>query len=80
MESGWPAAATGTILLTPNERRVAQDRPDCCWLYVVADCARTPVLNEPTADPARFPWREVTKVQHYWLNADSMTGPMTRGE
>ena len=28
------AAATGTILLTPNERRVAEDRPDCYWLYV----------------------------------------------
>ena len=28
------AATTGTILLTPNERRVAEDRPDCYWLYV----------------------------------------------
>ena len=26
------AAAAGTILLTPNERRVAEDRPDCYWL------------------------------------------------
>jgi len=28
-------AETGTILLTPNERRVAEDRRDCYWLYVV---------------------------------------------
>ena len=25
------AAASGSILLTPNERRVAEDRPDCYW-------------------------------------------------
>ena len=49
------AAATGTILLTPNERRVAEDRPDCYWLYVVTDCGQTPVLQEPIANPARFP-------------------------
>ena len=33
------AAAAGTILLTPNERRVAEDRRDCYWLYVVTNCA-----------------------------------------
>ena len=27
-------------------------------------------------DPARFPWREVAKVQHYYLTLDAMTGPM----
>ena len=75
------AAATGTVLLTPNERRVAEDRPDCYWLYVVTDCGRTPVLQEPMPDPARFPWRKVTKVQHYYLTVDAMTGPMpVRGE
>ena len=26
------AAETGSILLTPNERRVAEDRSDCYWL------------------------------------------------
>ena len=66
------AAATGTVLLTPNERRVAEDRPDCYWLYVVTDCGRTPVLQEPIANPARFPWQEVTKVQHYYLSVDAM--------
>ena len=72
------AAATGSILLTPNERRVAEDRPDCYWLYVVTNCASTPVLQEPIQDPARFPWHEVTKVQHYWLDVSAMTGPKER--
>ena len=70
------AAATGTILLTPNERRVAEDRPDCYWLYVVTDCAWTPVLNEPIAEPARLQWHEVTKVQHYYLTVDAMNSSM----
>lgn len=70
------AGATGTILLTPNERRVAEDRRDCYWLYVVTNCAIKPALQSPIKDPARFPWREVTKIQHYWLEINAMTGPM----
>ena len=70
------AAASGTILLTPNERRVAEDRPDCFWLYVVTNCAAQPQLQEPVRDPARFPWHRVSKVQHYWLEVDAITKPM----
>ena len=70
------AAGTGTILLSPNERRVAEDRRDCYWLYVVTNCAVEPLLQEPIKDPARFPWHEVSKVQHYWLGVDAMTKPM----
>ena len=70
------AGATGSILLTPNERRVAEDRPDCYWLYVVTNCAIAPELQKPIKDPARFPWHEVTKVQHYWLDINAMTQPM----
>ena len=66
------AASTGTILLTPNEHRVAQDRRDCYWLYVVTDCAGTPVLQEPIPDPARFPWHEYKAVAHYYLNVDRL--------
>ncbi|MDE2058199.1 MAG: DUF3883 domain-containing protein [candidate division NC10 bacterium] len=69
-------AATGTILLTPNERRVAEDRPDCFWLYVVTDCDNAPRLQEPICDPARLDWHEVTKVAHYYLSVDAMTRPM----
>ena len=70
------AGETGSILLTPNERRVAEDRPDCYWLYVVTGCATEPKLQNPIKDPARFPWHEVTKVQHYWLNVDALKQPM----
>jgi hypothetical protein len=69
-------AETGTILLTPNERRVAEDRRDCYWLYVVTNCDTIPTLQEPIKDPAHFPWHEVVKVQHYWLEVDAMTQPM----
>jgi hypothetical protein len=33
--------AAGMILLTPNERRVAEDRRDCYYLYVVTNCSRS---------------------------------------
>ena len=70
------AAKSGTILLSPNERRVAEDRRDCYWLYIVTNCANEPQLQEPVHDPASFPWHEVSKVQHYWLAVDTMTRPM----
>ncbi|MGD0947227.1 MAG: helicase-related protein [Candidatus Binatia bacterium] len=69
-------ASTGTVLLTPNERRVAEDRRDCYWLYVVTNCDSEPVLQEPIKDPARFPWHEVSKVAHYWLEVDALTRPI----
>jgi hypothetical protein len=61
------SAPSGTILLTPNERRVAEDRPDCYWLYVVTNCGTQPTLQEPIKDPARLEWKEVVKVAHYWI-------------
>ena len=64
----------GTIVLTPNERRVAEDRPDCYWLYVVTHCATEPRLLDPIADPARRPWREVRKVEHYTLGVGMLAG------
>jgi hypothetical protein len=54
----------------------AEDRRDCYWLYVVADCGSTPCLQEPICDPARFEWNEVTKVAHYYLSVDALTQPM----
>ena len=67
-------ASTGTVILTPNERRVAEDRRDCYWLYVVTDCNGEPKLHQ-IPDPARFPWEEVTKIAHYHLTVDAMTRP-----
>lgn len=31
-------------------------------------------LQEPVRDPARFPWHEVSKIQHYWLNVSDLGG------
>ena len=70
------AAETGTILLTPNERRVAEDRRDCYWLYIVTNCADAPILQKSIQDPARIQWREVSKVQHYWMEVNAMTEPV----
>lgn len=64
----------GTVLLTPNERRVAQDRRDCYWLYVVTNCADEPELQTPIRDPARLPWHEVRKVQHYYMSVGALVG------
>ena len=70
------AAAAGTILWSPNEKRVAEDRRDCYWLYVVTNCGTEPTLQEPVFDPIQYDWHEVSKVQHYYLNVDAMTQPM----
>ncbi len=64
-------AGTGTVILTPNERRVAEDRADCYWLYVVTNCNAKPKL-ESIPNPARFAWHEVQKVAHYTLSLDEM--------
>lgn len=69
-------AATGTILLTPNERRVAEDRRDCYWLYIVTNCNTNPELQKPVKDPARLEWHEVKKVAHYYLSVNAATQPM----
>ena len=62
-------AASGTVVLTPNERRVAKDRRDCYWLYVVTNCDANPTINA-VKDPRRFPWHEVTKVAHFSLSVE----------
>ena len=67
---------TGTVLLTPNERRVAEDRRDCYWLYIVTHCNSTPRLEDPVKDPARYEWHEVSKVDHYYLSVDALSRPM----
>ena len=41
------AAPNRSILLTPNERRVADDRPHCFRLYVVTNCATEPEPQAP---------------------------------
>ena len=83
-------AETGTVCLTPNEKRVAEDRRDCYWLYVVTYCkveqasslsGSTGKMPEPQIheikDPAHLPWHEVKKVDHYYLSVNAMTQPMS---
>ncbi len=70
------SAEAGTILLTPNERRVAEDRRDCYWLYIVTRCKEAPKLQEPVKDPARLKWHEVRKVDHYYLSVDAVIQPV----
>jgi len=69
-------AATGSICLSPNEKRIAEDRRDLYWLYVVTHCDIEPQLQEPIKDPARFQWHEVKKVEHYRLDVNTMTQPL----
>ena len=52
-------------LFTKLERRVAEDRRDCDWFYVVTNCNSESKLQEPINDPARFPWHQVKKMGHY---------------
>jgi hypothetical protein len=69
-------AATGTIALSPNEKRVADERRDLYWLYVVTHCDTEPRLETPIKDPARFPWHEVKKVEHYRLDVNALAEPI----
>jgi hypothetical protein len=75
--------ADGSIyLLTTFEPRVAENRQDCHWLHdvtgckachwlpVFTGCIARPTLEEPFKNPARFPWREVKKVDQNYLSVD----------
>lgn len=74
--SKWAAKEKSNNHFTPNGRRVAEDRRDYYWLYVVTGSNAEPALQDPIKDPARFPWHEVSKVAHYWLEVDALTKPM----
>ncbi len=63
------AASEGDIILTPNEHRVAEDRRDCYWLYVVTSCGTEPPELTPVFDPANKPWEPITTVEHFRLSA-----------
>ena len=68
------AASEGSILLTPNEHRVAEDRRDCYWLYAVVDCSTQKPQLIIEKDPAAKPWHEVKKVAHYTLDVKNIGG------
>jgi hypothetical protein len=62
----------GEILLTPNEHRVANDRRDCYWLYVVTGCKSPRPTVNAVKDPASRPWQGVSKVLHYRLSTSAL--------
>jgi superfamily II DNA or RNA helicase len=66
-------AGTGQIALTANEYRTAQRLGRDYYLYVVFDCATSPRLVV-RRDPARLPWEEVVRVDHYVASADVVEG------
>jgi uncharacterized protein len=72
---------TGTVLLTPNERRVAEDRRDGYWLYVVTNCDTTPQLQTPirAPQPASSGMRSVGSTNNC-LSVDVMTQRIIEGE
>src|SRR5262249_1404642 len=52
----------GVIGLTPNEKRTAEDRRDCYWLYVVTRCKRPEGPRLTTLpDPAQIEWDEIQR-------------------
>lgn len=39
-------------------------------------CDTEPRLEEPIKDPARFPWHEVRKIEHYRLDVNALAQPL----
>ena len=62
----------GTVVLTPNEHRVAEDRRDCYWLYVVTNCNAAPKITT-IRDPASQPWEPVKKIEHFVLTTRNLS-------
>ncbi len=68
------AGSDGVVALTPNEKRTAEDRRDCYWLYVVTKCKSSagPKLIL-VRDPAQLEWDAVRKIDHYALSVASLS-------
>ena len=61
------------MALTPNEKRVAEDRRDCYWLYVVTRCKRAEGPQVMLiGDPVGLAWHDVNRVEHYQLSVDAL--------
>jgi superfamily II DNA or RNA helicase len=64
----------GSIMLTPNEYRVAQDRRDCYWLYVATGCGSGAPRLRTLKDPAGRAWQPVERIDHYVLPSSQLVG------
>jgi len=58
-------AATGAIVLTPNEWLMAQRLGDESWLYIVEDAASQPVLHTIQNPAAKLQPEEVVEIVRY---------------
>jgi hypothetical protein len=55
-----------------NEKRTAENRRDCYWLYVVTGCKRAEGPKLMTIkDPAQMEW-EIRKIDHYALSVKDL--------
>ena len=69
------AGDEGVVVLTPNEKRSAEDRRDCYWLYVATWCKRPGGPKLMTIkDPAQMEWDEIRKIDHYALSVRALGG------
>ncbi|MDY0340181.1 MAG: DUF1156 domain-containing protein [Coriobacteriia bacterium] len=60
----------------PSGGRFIQKSHDYSWLDVAINCKAQPTIQESIKAPARFEWREVTKVAHSWMEVDALTRSM----
>ncbi|MEN3186822.1 MAG: DUF3883 domain-containing protein [Atribacterota bacterium] len=60
-------AASGPIVLTPNEYKAARRLRKDYWLYVVFDCATKPQLLA-VQDPAQLEWEPVMKIDYFRIS------------
>lgn len=52
-----------------NEKRTAEARRDCYWLYAVSRCKLPEGPRLITIkDPAQLEWDEIRKIDHYALS------------
>ncbi|MBI3372871.1 MAG: hypothetical protein HY017_14090 [Betaproteobacteria bacterium] len=71
-----PLVSSRASLSCVDERRVANDRPDCFWLYLVPDRNNAPRFQEPIHYPARLDWNAVTRGEHYYRSVNAMRRQM----
>lgn len=66
-------AGVGVVALSENEYRTAERLKGDYWLYVVFNCAGTLQLHA-VQNPARLGWQPVVTVEHYRIDAATVTG------
>ncbi len=71
-----PTCRAGHLCAVARPQAGGAGKRDCYWLYVITGCKSQACLQEPIKNPARFPWHEVKKVDHYYLSLHALTQTM----